>query len=63
MNNSTGKKMTRREFVAAGASAGVLAPKGFGSLQVNSRGVKPVVVAAANGNRSKDAAEIGRAHV
>src|SRR5215831_4690857 len=56
MKNPTGKKMTRREFVAAGTSAGVLASKGFGSLQVISRGVKPVVVAAANGNRSKDAA-------
>src|SRR5262252_9004125 len=56
MNSPTGKKMTRREFVAAGTSAGVLASKGLGSLQVISRGVKPVVVAAANGNRSKDAA-------
>src|SRR5499427_4472485 len=56
MNSPTGKKMTRREFVAAGTSAGVLASKGFGSLQVISRGVKPVVVAAANANRSKDAA-------
>src|SRR5262245_65555570 len=56
MKNPTGKEMTRREFVAAGTSAGVLASKGFGSLQVISRGVKPVVVAAANANRSKDAA-------
>ena len=56
MKNLTGKKMTRREFVAAGTSAGVLASKGFGSMQVISSGVKPVVVAAANGNRSKDAA-------
>src|SRR5215475_4053582 len=56
MKNPTGKEMTRREFVAAGTSAGVLASTGFGSLQVISRGVKPVVVSAANGNRSKDAA-------
>src|SRR5215472_10039520 len=55
MKNSTRKRMSRREFVAAGTSAGVLASKGFGSLQVISRGVKPVVVAAANGNISKDA--------
>src|SRR5215467_6296050 len=56
MKNPTGKEMTRREFVAAGTSAGVLASTGFGSLQVISRGVKPVVVSAANGNRSRDAA-------
>src|SRR5215469_13795842 len=56
MKNPTRKNMTRREFVAAGTSAGVLASKGFGSLQVISRGVRPVVVAAGNGNRSKDAA-------
>src|SRR5215472_15556719 len=56
MKNSTRKRMSRREFVAAGTTAGVLASKGFGSLQVISRGVKPVVVAAANGNISKDSA-------
>jgi len=52
------KKLSRREFVAAGAGASVLASaKGVvGAPQVISRGVKPVVVAAGNGNRSKDAA-------
>lgn len=38
--------MTRREFVATGAIA--VTP------QVVVRGVKPVVIAAGNGNRSKD---------
>src|SRR5213593_4315046 len=45
-------KLNRRQFVAAGAAVGVFAR----GPQVISRGVKPVVVAAANGNRSKDAA-------
>src|SRR5438034_7476859 len=54
------KKLNRREFVAASAGAGVVASAmGFPTgPQVVSRGVKPVVVAAANGNRSKDAAGV-----
>ena len=51
------KKLNRREFVAASTGAGMLTSTRFGAgLQVVSRGVKPVVVAAANGNRSKDPA-------
>src|SRR5262245_16879445 len=51
------KKWSRREFVAAsagmvGASASAFAPV----PQVLTRGVKPVVVAAGNGNRSRDQA-------
>src|SRR5882672_2072759 len=45
-------KLNRRQFVAAGAAAGVFAR----GPQVITRGVKPVVVAAGNGNRSKDQA-------
>src|SRR3989454_12392089 len=45
-------KLNRRQFVAAGAAVGVFAR----GPQVISRGVKPVVVAAGNGNRSKDSA-------
>lgn len=51
------KKWNRREFVVAGTGAGVLASssKGFG-LQVMKSSVRPVVIAAGNGNRSKDSA-------
>src|SRR6266576_3988862 len=45
-------KRNRRQFVAAGAAVGVFAR----GPQVITRGVKPVVVAAGNGNRSKDSA-------
>src|SRR5437870_4256497 len=45
-------KLNRRQFVAAGAAVGVFAR----GPQVITRGVKPVVVAAGNGNRSKDSA-------
>src|SRR5882672_3457572 len=45
-------KLNRRQFVAAGAAAGVFVR----GPQVITRGVKPVVVAAGNGNRSKDSA-------
>src|SRR2546422_5967722 len=45
-------KLNRRQFVAAGAAVGVFAR----GPQVITRGVKPVVVAAGNGNRSKNSA-------
>jgi N4-(beta-N-acetylglucosaminyl)-L-asparaginase len=50
------KKLTRRDFVVAGAGIGTLASaKAFGAVpQIITRGVKPIVVSAANGNRSKD---------
>src|SRR5215475_1258349 len=50
------KKMTRREFVAAGAAAGALAGKTttFGQSPAMITSVKPIVIAAGNGNRSKD---------
>src|SRR5213083_722163 len=52
------EKLNRREFVVAGTGTGVLAStRAFASgPQVITRGVKPTVVAAANGNRSKDGA-------
>lgn len=51
------KKLNRREFVTAGTGAGVLAStKVFGRAPAMQAGIKPVVVAAGNGNRSKDAA-------
>src|SRR6266581_6521004 len=52
------EKLNRRQFVVAGTGTGVLAStRVFTSApQVITRGVTPVVVAAANGNRSKDAA-------
>src|SRR5258708_40131247 len=58
MKTSMEKKLNRREFVAASTGAGMLASTGAFAIapQVLSRGVKPVVVAAANGNRSRDAA-------
>ncbi len=51
------KRMNRRQFVA-GTGAGVVAStRVFASgLQIVTPGVKPAVVAAANGNRSKDGA-------
>jgi N4-(beta-N-acetylglucosaminyl)-L-asparaginase len=57
------KKLNRREFVAGGTGIGILASAGKmasspAGPQVISRGVKPVVVSAANGNRSKDDAGI-----
>jgi N4-(beta-N-acetylglucosaminyl)-L-asparaginase len=50
------KIMNRRQFVAAGAGAGVLASKArvFGQAPAVITSVKPVVVSAGNGNRSKD---------
>ena len=50
------KKMNRREFVTAGAGASVLASRVrvFGQSPAMITSVKPVVVAAGNGNRSKD---------
>ena len=58
MRSPIRKKLNRREFVAATTGAGVLASaKSFSAgPQIISSGVKPVVVAAANGNRSKDSA-------
>src|SRR5207247_320009 len=52
------EKLNRRQFVVAGTGTGVLAStRVFTSApQVITRGVKPAVVAAANGNRSKDGA-------
>src|SRR6188474_1884011 len=55
------KKLNRREFVQATTAAGVAAaaiPKtlfGQAPTMMTPRGVKPCVVASANGNRSKDA--------
>jgi N4-(beta-N-acetylglucosaminyl)-L-asparaginase len=50
------RKLNRREFVSATAGAAVLASKTplFGQAPAVITGVKPVVVAAGNGNRSKD---------
>src|SRR5216117_2116257 len=52
------EKLNRRQFVVAGTGTGVLAStRVFTSApQVITRGVTPAVVAAANGNRSKDGA-------
>src|SRR5215831_10709546 len=49
-------KMNRREFVAASAGAGALATRAkvFGQSPAMLTSVKPVVIAAGNGNRSKD---------
>src|SRR6266446_9143051 len=47
--NPMAQKMNRRDFVAASAAVGLLR-----GPQVVTRGVRPVVVAAGNGNRSKD---------
>src|SRR5439155_10225651 len=50
------KRMNRREFVAGTAAGAVASTRGFASgPQITTRGVRPAVVAAANGNRSKDA--------
>src|SRR4029078_243215 len=51
-------KLNRREFVAASAGAGALAAshRVFGQSPAMITSVKPIVVAAGNGNRSKDAA-------
>src|SRR5215470_11680224 len=43
------QKMNRRDFVAASAAVGILR-----GPQVLTRGVRPVVIASGNGNRSKD---------
>ncbi len=50
------QKMNRREFVAAGAGAGMLASSSVFGQGPNVIAVrsKPVIVAAGNGNRSKD---------
>ncbi len=50
------QKLNRREFVTAGAGAGVVASaaKLFGQAPAVITSVRPVVVAAGNGNRSKD---------
>src|SRR5215510_7606397 len=50
------RKPNRREFVTATAGAGVLAAhtKLFGQAPAVITSVKPVIVAAGNGNRSKD---------
>src|SRR5438874_12678982 len=60
MKTPISRKLNRREFVAAGTGAGVLASgtRTSSGPQVISRGVKPVVVSAANGNRSKDSAGV-----
>src|SRR6266705_2932974 len=52
------EKLNRRQFVVAGTGTGVLASTRVftAAPQVITRGVKPTVVAAANGNRSKDGA-------
>src|SRR5215470_447607 len=50
------KKISRREFVAASAGAGALVakPSVFGQSPAMITSVKPIVIAAGNGNRSKD---------
>src|SRR5215510_10082764 len=51
------KKMNRRDFVAAGAALGILGTKTretAGATQVLIRGVRPIVIASGNGNRSTD---------
>jgi N4-(beta-N-acetylglucosaminyl)-L-asparaginase len=50
------KTMNRREFVASSAGAGVLATRArvLGQSPAMITSVKPVVIAAGNGNRSKD---------
>src|SRR5262245_15741612 len=49
------KGINRRDFVAAGAALGVFSKtKAGGAPQVLIPGMRPVVVAAGNGNRSKD---------
>ena len=50
------KKISRREFVTTGAAAGALVakPKVFGQSPAMITSVKPIVIAAGNGNRSKD---------
>src|SRR2546422_7249961 len=50
------KKINRREFVTASAGAGMLVSgvKMFGQAPAVITSVKPVIVAAGNGNRSKD---------
>src|SRR5579884_2122681 len=52
------KKINRRQFVRAGAGAGILASqaKVFGQSPAMITTVKPIVIAAGNGNRSKDQA-------
>jgi hypothetical protein len=57
MNPMSGKKMNRRDFVASGAAFGMLgfeSKGGAGAPQIVTRGVRPVVIASGNGNRSKD---------
>src|SRR6059036_3513518 len=50
------KRMNRREFVAGTSAGAVVSTRAFASgPQIITRGVRPAVVAAANGNRSKDA--------
>jgi len=51
------KKMNRREFVAVSAGTGLAAArsKAFGQSPAMNTSVKPIVIAAGNGNRSKDA--------
>jgi N4-(beta-N-acetylglucosaminyl)-L-asparaginase len=57
LNQEKNVKLNRREFVRAGTGAGLLgtATAGLPGPQILSRGVRPAVVASANGNRSKDA--------
>ena len=53
------KRMNRREFVTGTAAGAVVSNRPFASgPQIIARGVRPAVVAAANGNRSKDAASL-----
>jgi N4-(beta-N-acetylglucosaminyl)-L-asparaginase len=49
-------KISRREFVTAGAAAGVVAgvAPAFGQAPAVAKGFKPVVVASANGNKFKN---------
>src|SRR5262245_24380368 len=49
------RKMSRRDFVAAGSAFGMLRSQAVvGAPQVVTRSVRPVVIASGNGNRSKD---------
>src|SRR5713101_4560306 len=47
-------RMNRREFVRSAAAAGIAAAVTSRSASAQRSGVKPVVVAAANGNRYKN---------
>jgi N4-(beta-N-acetylglucosaminyl)-L-asparaginase len=58
-----GKKLSRRNFVLSSAAAGIMAVRpgaatGQGPEVATGRGVKPVVVCSANGNRFKNGGDV-----